>query len=110
MDSLATRLFEEIARLKTGGPTAKEVANTKTALLRDYETNMRRNAFLLTQFGQRYELGESPEVCCKCRSNKSGLIRGHSGGREDHARYESICEGDAGAGEVTVLSARVLGA
>jgi len=62
MDSLATRLFEEIARLKTGGPTAKEVANTKTALLRDYETNMRRNAFLLTQISQRYELGESPEV------------------------------------------------
>jgi zinc protease len=61
MDSLATRVFDEIARLKASGPTAKEVANAKTALLRDYETNIRRNAFLLTQIGQRYELGEEPE-------------------------------------------------
>jgi len=62
VEALTARVFEEIARLKADGPTAQELANVKAALLRDFETGSRQNAFVLTQLLQRYERGESPET------------------------------------------------
>ena len=48
--------------LQGRGPTAQELANVKAALQRDFETNSRQNAFVLTQLMQRYERRESPET------------------------------------------------
>src|SRR5204862_2419388 len=39
VDALVKRVFEEIEKLKTNGPTAKEVADETEALLREFETS-----------------------------------------------------------------------
>ena len=62
MDALTARVFEEIARFKSGGSTTQELADAKAALLRDFETNSRQNGYRLGQLAARYELGESPET------------------------------------------------
>jgi zinc protease len=59
-DGLITRMFAEIEKLKKDGPTATEVADVRTALERDFETNSKQNGFLLSQIVAKYELGEEP--------------------------------------------------
>ena len=59
-DDLIKRVFQEIDKLKTNGPTDKQVNDEKEALLRDFETNSKQNSFLLSQISQRYQLGEDP--------------------------------------------------
>jgi zinc protease len=60
-DALAKRVFEEIATYKADGPTAKQVDDVKAALARDFETNIKQNAFVLNQLIFQYKLGEAPE-------------------------------------------------
>jgi zinc protease len=62
MEALSARVFEEIARFKSGGPTPQELADAKAGLLRDFETSSRQNAYWLAQLAARYELGDSPET------------------------------------------------
>jgi zinc protease len=59
-DDLVKRVFQEIEKLKTGGPTEKQVADEKEALLRDFETNSKQNNYLLSQISLRYQSGENP--------------------------------------------------
>jgi zinc protease len=58
VDALVARVFDEIDRLKTNGPTAAHVTDTRESLLRDFETNIRQNAFLLGQIVAKYQAGE----------------------------------------------------
>ena len=51
-------VFKEIDQLKTTGPTDKQVADVKETFLRDQETNMKQNGYLLGQIANRYQLGE----------------------------------------------------
>jgi len=44
--------------LKTNGPTDKQVADVKETFLRDQETNMKQNGYLLAQIAARYQYGE----------------------------------------------------
>jgi zinc protease len=44
--------------LKANGPTDKQVADVKETFLRDHETNMKQNGYLLAQIGTRYQYGE----------------------------------------------------
>lgn len=60
-DELAKRVFEEIALYKAEGPTAKQVDDVKAALSRDFETNIKQNAFVLNQLIFQYKLGDAPE-------------------------------------------------
>ncbi len=60
-DALTDRVFAEIARLKQTGPSVQQVNDVRAALLRDFETNSRQNAFLVGQLAQRYQSGEPPE-------------------------------------------------
>ena len=60
-DALAKRVFEEVATYKAEGPTAKQVDDVKAALTRDFETNIKQNAFVLNQLLFQYKLGEAPE-------------------------------------------------
>jgi zinc protease len=57
---LSEAVFAEIAKLKTTGPTAKEVADNQEALLRDYEVNTKQNSYWLGQIALKYQYGEDP--------------------------------------------------
>lgn len=57
---LIKRVFQEIEKLKTNGPSEKQVNDEKEALLREFETSSTQNYFVLGQLSQRYEYGEDP--------------------------------------------------
>ncbi len=60
--ALAKRVFAEIEAFKADGPTGKQVNDAKTALLRDFETNIKQNAYVLSQTAAKYQFGEAPET------------------------------------------------
>ena len=57
-EELVKGVFKQIEQLKTEGPTEKQVADVKETFLRDQETNMKQNAYLLTQITSRYQYAE----------------------------------------------------
>jgi len=57
-DALAARVLEEIAALRTNGPTEAQVADTRTGLQREMETNKAQNRYLLTNIYARYQTNE----------------------------------------------------
>jgi zinc protease len=61
-EALSKRVFEEIAKFKAEGPTEKQVNDAKAALNRDFETNVKQNAYVLSQLAFKYEVGDAPET------------------------------------------------
>ena len=61
-EDLIKRVFEEIEKFKTEGPTVKQLADEKEALLREYETSSQQNGYLLGQIVQHYNYGEDPAL------------------------------------------------
>ena len=61
-DELVKRVFAEVEALKTGGPTEKQVSDTKEAFIRDHETNLKDNGYLLSQIATKYQYGEADEL------------------------------------------------
>lgn len=59
-DDLIKRVFKEIEKFKTEGPTAKQLSDEKEALLREFETSSKTNGFLLNQIALRFYHGEDP--------------------------------------------------
>ena len=59
-DELVKATFREIDALKTAGPTEKQVADAREGMLRDLETNLRNNAYVMGQIYARYVDGEDP--------------------------------------------------
>ena len=57
-ESLVKAAFRVIEQFKTIGPAAEQVAATKAALVRDFETNSQRNDYLLNRMLFKYEYGE----------------------------------------------------
>jgi zinc protease len=57
-DELLKAVMAEIDALKTKGPTERQVNDVREAMLREYETSMRQNGYLLTQMSVRYQFGE----------------------------------------------------
>jgi zinc protease len=57
-DELVKTVLKEIEALKANGPTDKQVADVKETFLRDQETNMKQNGYLLGQLAVRYEYNE----------------------------------------------------
>ena len=60
VENMIKRVFQEIELFKTNGPTDKQVADEKEALLRDFEINSKLNNYLLGQLTGKYRLGEDP--------------------------------------------------
>jgi zinc protease len=58
MDALVKRVFEEIEKLKTNGPTESEIADQREASLREFETSSKQNGYLLAQIAGKYQAGE----------------------------------------------------
>jgi zinc protease len=59
-DDLIKRVFEEIEKFKSEGPTEKQLTDEKEALLREFETNSKQNGYLLNQISLRFQNGEDP--------------------------------------------------
>ena len=57
---LNERVLQEVEKLRAEGPTDKQVSDEREALLRDFETNIKQNGYLLGQLSARYEYGEDP--------------------------------------------------
>ena len=60
-DDLVKRVFADIEDLKSAGPTEKQVNDVKETLVREHETNMKQNNYLMTQIYLRYQHGEDLE-------------------------------------------------
>jgi len=59
-DDLIKRVFDEIEKFKTEGPTEKQLNDEKEALLREFETNSKQNGNLLNQITARFYHNEDP--------------------------------------------------
>ncbi len=59
-DALVARVLQEIEQFKSNGPTEKQLTDEREALMRDFETNVKQNGYLLTQIGLKYQYGEDP--------------------------------------------------
>jgi zinc protease len=57
-DGLVKSVFAEIEKLKTEGPTEKQLNDEKEALQREFETSSKQNGYLLTQIAGKYQIGE----------------------------------------------------
>jgi zinc protease len=57
-DDLVKQVFAEIDKLRTEGPTEKQLADEKEALQREFETNSKQNGYLLSQILGKVENGE----------------------------------------------------
>jgi zinc protease len=58
LESLTKTVFEQIEKLKREGPTADELARVKETQRREWETNLKRNAYWIGQIAARDRLGE----------------------------------------------------
>jgi len=61
-NDLIKRVFQEIEKFKTEGPTEKELNDEREACLREFETSIKLNGFLLSQLISDYQIGEDPAV------------------------------------------------
>ena len=57
-DGLIKAIFKEIDAFKANGPTDKQLNDEKEGLIREYETNIKQNGYVLSQLSVRYEYGE----------------------------------------------------
>jgi len=57
---LVKRVFQEIEKFKAEGPTAQQASDVKALLLREFETNVKQNNYLLGQLSGKYQLDEDP--------------------------------------------------
>ena len=54
-DALVKRVFDEIEKFKTEGPTDQQVTDQRETLLRDFEKSSKQNGYLLSQIMARYD-------------------------------------------------------
>jgi zinc protease len=59
-EELVARVLKEIDAFKANGPTEKQVADEKQALLRDFEANTKQNGYLVQQISLKYQYKEDP--------------------------------------------------
>ena len=59
-DALVKRVFDEIEKFKTEGPTDQQVSDEREALLKDFERSSKLNNYLVSQILFRYENNEDP--------------------------------------------------
>jgi len=57
-DALVKRVFDEIEKFKTEGPTEQQVTDQRETLLRDFERSSKLNGYLVGQISYRYESNE----------------------------------------------------
>jgi zinc protease len=61
LDDLIARVYQEVEKFRVEGPTEKQVADEREALLRGYETASRQNAYWMGQLLAVYEGNDNPD-------------------------------------------------
>jgi zinc protease len=61
-ESLTRTTFELIEAFRRDGPSEGQVADTRAALMRDFETNSQENRYLLSRLAYSYQYGEAVEA------------------------------------------------
>jgi zinc protease len=59
-DALVKRVFDEIEKFKTEGPTDQQMTDERETLVRDFERLSKTNNYLVSQLSFRYENNEDP--------------------------------------------------
>jgi zinc protease len=59
-DALVKTVFAEIEKLKTTGPTEKELGDVRETFVQGFTQDTRTNGFWLSQIAAKYQLGEDP--------------------------------------------------
>ena len=59
-EALVKRVFDEIEKFKTEGPTEQQLTDERETLTREFERNSKLNNWLVAQISFRYENGEDP--------------------------------------------------
>ncbi len=72
-ESLIKSAFDVIAEFKMSGPSEGQVADTRQALMRDFETNSQRNGYLLSRLVSKYDYGENVEEVFDIRASVNRL-------------------------------------
>jgi zinc protease len=57
-DELLKAVRAEVDALRKTGPTERQVNDVREAMLREYETSMRQNGYIMSQISFRYQFGE----------------------------------------------------
>ena len=65
LEDLVARVYQEIEKFRTEGPTEKQIADQREALQRDLEAGSKQNGYWLSQLVARYENGENPDEILK---------------------------------------------
>lgn len=60
LDALVKAVFDEIEKLKTGGPTEKELGDVRETFAREFDQNLKVNSFWIGQIAVKYQIGEDP--------------------------------------------------
>jgi len=55
-DELVKVVLREVEALKANGPTEAQVSDVQATLIRDFESNVKQNAYLVNQIYQRYQV------------------------------------------------------
>ena len=55
-DELVKVVLREVEALKANGPTEAQVSDVRATLIRDFESNVKQNAYLVNQIYQRYQV------------------------------------------------------
>jgi zinc protease len=58
LEALTKTVFEQIEKFKKEGPTAEEMAKVKETQRREWETNLKRNGYWISQIAARDRVGE----------------------------------------------------
>ena len=61
LDDLVARVYQEVEAFRRDGPTEKQVADEREALLRDLENASKQNTYWAAQLVARYENGDNPD-------------------------------------------------
>ena len=61
VEELTKSIFSEIEKVKTSGVTEEYITKVKEAQKRNWETNLKRNEFWLSQLSSRYKWKKDPE-------------------------------------------------
>jgi zinc protease len=57
---LVKRVYQEVEKFKAEGPNAQETADVKSLMLREFETNIKQNSYILGQLAGKYQYSEDP--------------------------------------------------
>jgi zinc protease len=74
VDELVKAVFKDIADIKANGPTEKQVNDEREKMLRDFETNSKQNAYLVSQISSRYQFGEDVKTLFEIPENTRRFV------------------------------------